>query len=330
MHMATRLKEIHVNKVSLVPAGAHPEADVAIFKQDDSEDFLVVSDPADLALISDNTNDDEIFEKMEPTPTDVHVDVPMGAKQKKKKSEAPMAKATEAETVEKTDEATDEAAKADLRKDAGEVDFDALPEDVKKYIDTLEDVVVQTVNKAVAQETPVAEATTEVEKSEAETETPVAKAEETEEDLLKSADPRLAAILKSARDEAAEATKVAKAERDLRVERELLAKAETYTVPGDKSSVVAILKAATATGDAALISEIEKTFAAVTEVMKTTDIFKEIGTDATGGTQESGLEKVTKSMLDANPTLTRDQAVAAALEADPTLYTQYNSETKGQ
>lgn len=333
MHMATRLKEIHVNKVSLVPSGAHPEADVAIFKSDDSDEFVVVSDPANLALITNNTNDDEIFEKMDPTSTDVHVDVPLGAKQKKKKSEAQMAKAKEAETeVEKTDEISEDDAKANLRKDATEVDFDALPEDVKKYIETLEDVVVQTVNKAVSEETPVPETETKVEKAEeapVEPEAPVAKAEETEEDLLKTADPRIVELVRKAQEEAADATKIAKAERDLRVERELIAKADTYTVPGDKASVVKILKAATATGDASLLAEIEKTFAATTEAMKSSDIFKEFGTDATAA-PTSGLEKVAKSIQEANPTLSHDEAVSKALEADPSLYESFLAEKKGQ
>lgn len=341
MTMPTRLKEVHVTKVSLVPAGAHQEADVELFKSDDSEDFVTVEDAADLALIANSTNSDEIFEKIDPSPTDVHTDGPLGKKRPKaKKSEAPMAKATTDSTeVEKNDAGDDaEVQKAELRKDAGEVDFDSLPDDVKKYIDTLEDVVVQKV-LTKTEEAPVAEKTEVAKADEAPgdtTEVAKGEAEESEEDLLKSADPRLADLIRKSRDDAAaankaaaEATKVAKFERDQRVERELIAKADTFSVPGDKSDVVAILKSATATGDAELIAKIDKLLAATTEVMKQTDLFKEIGTDQPGGI-ESGLEKVAKALIDTDPKLTKEQAIAKALEANPELYNTYLAETKGQ
>ena len=74
--------------------------------------------------------------------------------------------------------------------------------------------------------------------------------DDSEEAILGKADPAVLAIIQKSRDEAAEATKIAKAERDMRIDREMLAKAADYkTFTGTPQEKAELLKAAFAVSE---------------------------------------------------------------------------------
>lgn len=147
--MATRLRRMSIDKVSLVDRGAHQEADVLLFKRDDSDDFDVIDDAADLALLGDNTTDESELDKMDPSSGDVHVNVPMGGT--KKRRLVVKKKTPDAEVVDEDDDA-----KAAMRKSAQGADIDSFladaPEEVRKYVEELEDTVIAVVADAVRPE----------------------------------------------------------------------------------------------------------------------------------------------------------------------------------
>jgi len=69
--------------------------------------------------------------------------------------------------------------------------------------------------------------------------------DDTEAEVLKKADPAVLAIIQKSKDEAAEAIKIAKAERELRVDREMLAKAQEYkNIAGSPQEKAELLKSA--------------------------------------------------------------------------------------
>lgn len=125
-----------------------------------------------------------------------------------------------------------------------------------------------------------------------------------------------------AEERANEAEQIAKAERDLRLEREFVAKAEQYDVPVAARELGPVLKRLAETISQEDFAVIHKCLAAKSAER---DIFAEIGkrgggdnTDILGEVNARAFEMVGKS-----EGLTPEMAFGHALEANPTAYDEY-------
>jgi len=250
--VANRLRKVKVDEVSLVPRPANQFSDVLLHKND-------------------------------PTPSDVHVPVPMGDKRKKKRP----------------------GAKGDI--DMPQIDKSALDPEVAEYVTKLEDTVIDLQDR--------------VEKGDTEESTdPV-------ESLLKSADPALVEYVQGIQKKAEDAEALAKAEQEQRVDRDFLAKAADLTHLGEAREVADVLKSAAAHLPEADFQALESMLTRTNGQIESGALFAEIGKSgggSLGGTDR--IEKAAQAEMDADPTLTKEQAVDAALAKDSGLYADYLAE----
>lgn len=123
---------------------------------------------------------------------------------------------------------------------------------------------------------------------------------------------------------------IAKAERDTRLEAEAITKAAKAMshVPGTTAAELGpVLKRAKEALPEADFAVIEKALAGASEAIKKGDLFREIGTGGQGATDAMGqIEGIAKSLRTTDPTLSKEQAFAKAMQENPALYTQHVAE----
>lgn len=170
---------------------------------------------------------------------------------------------------------------------------------------------------------------------------PTAKAEE----LLKSLDGKMKvaveAVLKAQADEVKKQTKkneelesIIKSERNVRLTREFIAKAEKdfAKMPGTPDVFGALLKDLHDACDDKLFARVEKTFADVHAVVKSSALLKEHGRSGVvgqvhGGDAMAKIEELVKTLIVKSETkLSRGDAFARVLSQNPDLYAAYNAE----
>jgi len=147
-----------------------------------------------------------------------------------------------------------------------------------------------------------------------------------EEDIMKSADPAVVAIVKAAEERAAAAEAIAKAERDFRLEREFVAKAaELPHVAADTDSFGAILKTVAESVDEEVFKALMDVLTTANASIESGELFAELGKSSSFDNDGpmSEINKVAAKLVDADPSLTPEQAVAKAVATDPTLYNAY-------
>lgn len=189
-----------------------------------------------------------------------------------------------------------------MKKDDDTID---LPSEVYEYIESLEAAnaeMIEQLEKAAAEEEAKAQ------------------------DILKSADPQIVAIVKAAEERAEAAERIAKAERDFRLEREFIGKAaEMVNLPIEAEAFGKVLKAAAEALDTEVFDALMSVLTAANEGIGSGNLFAEVGKSGSfendGATSE--INKAAARLIEANPSLTREQAVAKAVESDPTLYNAY-------
>lgn len=223
------------------------------------------------------------------------------------------------EAVEKDDEAV-------------VADSVVIPQEVYEYIEALEEAnadLVAEVEKA-SRKRPMMMDDEEVMDDEEE-DMMKGRMKKDDEELLKSADPRLVAIVKSANERAEMAETIAKAERSIRLEREFVSKAQTLDhLPITAEDFGIVLKSVAEAVDAETFEKVWQVLEAANAGMAQGGIFKEVGksvsTDADG--PATLIDKAAARIREQNPDLTEAQAIAKAIEHDPTLYTAYLNEVK--
>lgn len=146
------------------------------------------------------------------------------------------------------------------------------------------------------------------------------------EDILKSADPQIVELVKAAEERAVAAEQIAKAERDFRLEREFIGKAAEMTnLPIEAEAFGKVLKAAAEALDTEVFESLMSVLTAANEGIGSGSLFAEVGKSGSfendGATSE--INKAAARLIEANPSLTHEQAVAKAVESDPTLYNAY-------
>jgi len=189
-----------------------------------------------------------------------------------------------------------------MKKDDGEA-ID-LPSEVYEYIDALESANAEMVDEL----------------------SKMAEYIEEETDILKSADPQIVEIVKAAEERAEAAEKIAKAERDYRIEQEFIAKAAEFSALSvDASTLGPVLKAAAEVMDEEAFGVIIDALSAANETVSESGLFSEVGksTSFESGSSTDPIEKAAARLREEDTSLTHAQAISKAVELDPSLYTEY-------
>jgi len=142
--------------------------------------------------------------------------------------------------------------------------------------------------------------------------------------LLEKADPEIRRMIEKSEKDAAEAREIAKAERDLRVQGEMIAKAKNYEhIAGTPEEKAEILKAAYDISDE-YGKKIENSWKAANAQLDeaANGMFKPIGKDS-GGEEASELRSKVSELRKADPTLTPEKAMDRVLSENPGLYDRY-------
>ena len=129
--------------------------------------------------------------------------------------------------------------------------------------------------------------------------------------------------------QAKEAEEIAKAEREARVRAEIRKRAEGYANVGEVEKIAeAIYKAQSVSADFA--EQLETLFKSAHERIEKGDLFKEFGSGAgdSASTAWGKIEAAAAEIMKATPSMTRPQAIAKALEANPELEKAYFEEVR--
>jgi hypothetical protein len=140
------------------------------------------------------------------------------------------------------------------------------------------------------------------------------------EKLAKS-DPQLAEFVKSALDRATAAEEIAKEEREIRIEAELLAKAEDYPhiagTPEEKATL--LRKAYEVDDDGTFGKALEDQWAAANEQIAKSGLFAEYGHTGSTGT-DTKVDAGVASIMKSDPSLSKAEATTAYFDANPSAY----------
>lgn len=150
------------------------------------------------------------------------------------------------------------------------------------------------------------------------------KASKKEDDPLKvalaKADPTIRSIIEKQQQQIEEAQAIAKAERDARLEREFLAKAENLRMISEAPSELAGTLRKLHDLDPKVAGEVEKMLQTANTQIAKGNLFAEFGKGGAETTISKSVEGRAEQLMKADPSLTKEQAIAQAYANDPTLY----------
>jgi hypothetical protein len=301
---ANRLTDMEFDEVSLVNRPANQLSKVLLFKSDtvteDEMSNLEVEEVVSEEVTSEEVSAEESVEKGYGK---------MSMKKGKKKM--PM---MEMEDEDEDMEGEESPMKkrnqkrSSMRKEdeSGEIE---IPAEVFEYIESLESANAELMDS--------------IEKMQNEKDAELA---QQEEEIFKSADPRLVQLIKSAEDRAVAAETIAKAERDFRLEREFVSKAqELGSLPLNADSFGIILKSAADVLTTEQYDAIWQVLSAANAQISAGGIFGEVGKSTVSGndTSMSAIEQAAARLRQEDSSLSKEQAIAKAVSADASLYNQY-------
>lgn len=196
----------------------------------------------------------------------------------------------------------------------GEIRKDDLPPEVVEYIEGLEDIAAGVLG--LDDEAAYEGDEEEVGKSD----DFYMVEDEDDEDLesIMKSHPEIAEAIRKADERAAYAEAVAKAERDARIHREMIEKADRLVmISDDRDSLADLLKTLydVAPNEA---EQVEKMFAAANAQIRESNLFTEVG-KAAGPSDE--VKAKAAEIAKSDSSLTHEQAVARVYETNPHLYT---------
>lgn len=187
-----------------------------------------------------------------------------------------------------------------------EISKDELPEDVVTYIEALE---------AELERASVIEELAGMLDNGTDPST-----EEDPELVLSKADPEVRSLIEKAEQRAEAAEAIAKAERELRLDREYLAKAEALPMLTEAPAELAEVLKALHTADPEVAGKVEAILATANEQIAKGNLFAEFGSSTTVEGVPDRARQAAEALVKADPTLSPEAAMVAAMEADPTLY----------
>lgn len=149
------------------------------------------------------------------------------------------------------------------------------------------------------------------------------------DDILKSADPRIVELVKSAEKRAVTAETIAKAEREQRRDREFLAKAQDFgSLPTDAVELGGLMKSAADHLDTETFDQLVGLFSKVNSMIEAGGLLDEVGKSYSVEATDafSAIEKAAEQLRVEDTSLTYEQAVEKAVEANPNLYSDHLKE----
>lgn len=147
--------------------------------------------------------------------------------------------------------------------------------------------------------------------------------EAAEKEMLAKADPALRAYIKKNNAAVADAQAIAKAERDARLDREFLSKAEALPmISEDKTKIAGLLRSIADSLGTERAAEVEGVLKAANEQIAKGNLFASFGTGGGETTISKSVDAKADEILKAEPTLTREQAIAKAYDENPALLQQ--------
>jgi hypothetical protein len=193
-----------------------------------------------------------------------------------------------------------------------DISSDDLPQEVADYLEGLEELVADAIDSGF-----LGDVDGESDDEDAYEPVLVEKAEPELEDILKS-HPEIALIVKAAEERAEVAEAIAKHERDVRIEREMVEKAASLTFVSDNRDELANLLRSLYEVAPEEAEVVEKMFRTANSQLRESAIFKEMGSGLPGLSDpvRSEAEAIRKE----DPSLTAEQAEALAFERNPHLY----------
>lgn len=196
---------------------------------------------------------------------------------------------------------------------------DGLSQEVLDYIESLE-----TVNKELTDE--VDSLTETVEKLEKDS--LVSKSEdELQKELLEKADPAVRALIEKQEAKLKEASEIAKAERDARLDREFLSKAEAMPMLStEKTALGGLLRRISDALSAEDVAEVEKILRSANDHIAKSNLFNEFGMGGSETTVSKSVDGMAQEIIKANPDLTIDQAREKVYQNNPDLFAQAMNE----
>jgi len=178
-----------------------------------------------------------------------------------------------------------------------------------------------------------------VEQLEAQVAEDTQKSDDPPEDVLKDATPEIQAILKAqaerlekAEKEAAEATAVAKAEREARIEKEYVEKAKSFGLIAKADEFAPIYRKAM-TGealDSEEATQLDSWLKEANEKIRVSKFYDELGSggDATEGSARAAVEGQAAELRKSDPSLSKEQAESRVLKADRKLAARFDAEER--
>lgn len=194
------------------------------------------------------------------------------------------------------DESSDDSDNQEEEEVPDEVQKDDLPAVVRDYINALEAKVEELTKQAPKEEADPVKA------------------------AIAKADPAIRAVLEKQQQDIEEAQAIAKAEREARLEKEFLAKAENLRMISDKPSDLAGTLRKLHDLDAETATVVEKYLQTANTQIAKGNLFLELGSGGAEITISKSVEGRAEQLMKADPKLTKEQAVAMAYESDPSLY----------
>ena len=189
---------------------------------------------------------------------------------------------------------------------------DDLAPEVVTYIEALEDEVTsltEAVEKADEEIVSLQERSS-VSKS----------AEEQREEVLAKADPAVRALIEKAEQDAKQASEIAKAERDQRLDREFIAKAEALPMLStDKTMLGALLRRISEALSAEDATAVTKMLDAANVQIAKGNLFSEMGRGGGETTVSKSVDAAAQELMKSQPGLTMEQAQAKVYETNPAL-----------
>lgn len=203
--------------------------------------------------------------------------------------------------------------------------------------DDLDPTVVAYIEGLEGENETLAKAVEDAEAENAELQSQIEKmvpAESTPEDIEKAAlakaDPAVVALIQKQEQRLAEAEAIAKAERDTRLDREFISKAEQMPMltedPASFGPVLRRIAENLSAEDAAAVDTVLK---AANAQIAAGNLFSTVGVTGATTTVAKAAEAKAAEIKKADPTLTDEQALAKAYETDPGLLAEAMTNTEG-
>lgn len=199
---------------------------------------------------------------------------------------------------------------------------DDLAPEVVEYIDGLE-AEVETLTKSVEAKDADIESLTKA-LDEAETSSTVVKSEEEQHKaLLAKADPAVRALIEKQQADLAAQQAIVKAERDARLDREFVSKAEAMPMLAeDKSDLGGLLRRLAEALPAEDVTKWDTILKSANEQIAQGNLFASYGSGGAETTISKSVDAAAQELMKSDPNLTLDMARAKVYENNPDLFAQ--------